>query len=476
MVKKWWIVAVMLTLWVFVCSAEAETIIVSPGELTTALEQAQQGDVLVLKAGTYAEPQEQFPLHITQGITICAMEGETPVIDAPPFQSAFRVDAADVTLQGLDIQFRRTGLYLTGDNLRVENCSIALADPAWRTSSCGAWLGGIKNAVFRSCAFTDCAIAVAGPPLTERSRSLPVLTGLFEVGEEREFFNTHTIENCTVNGKPLFYAASQEKVIVPEDAGMIFVADCADVTVKNADVSHTSMGMEIIYCDHVSVENSRADYCGVFGIYFAKLGSGEMVECSAVGTNHGLDIRASRNITLLRCTANNCDQGLFFSHVDQGLMQDCTVADTGQGYFLAGGNDCQLNHCTAIACENGFNIQKENNVLVNECILRGCTVCAARLDGSPVTFVNNLLEDNWVAVMAYGEVPYVLANNTIRRSESCGLYLRDIAFSRITGNTIAESKDISVQASGEMNESLLAANSFDKPIQYLKNAAVRTAQ
>lgn len=104
------------------------------------------------------------------------------MVDAPAMKVAFRVEADGVTIQGLEIRFRRTGLYLIGDNVTVEDCSILLADPAWRTSSCGAWMGGIRGAAFRNCAFTGCGIAVAGPPLSETSHLVPVLTGLFEVG------------------------------------------------------------------------------------------------------------------------------------------------------------------------------------------------------------------------------------------------------------------------------------------------------
>lgn len=474
--RKFMPLVMLLLLILFPTIARGETISVAPGELAQALSRAEDGDVLLLFGGTYAEPEERFPLLISASVTIQAQEGETVIIDAPAFQSAFRVEADGVRLSDLDIRFRRTGIYALGDGMTVENCRISLADIAWRTSSCGCWFGGIENATFRNCDFTDCGICMAGPPLSETSHLVPVLTGLFEVGEKRSFFTTHTIEDCTVNGRPLFYAVSQSSVTVPAGAGEIIVADCGEVLVRDADVSRASMGMEIVYCDHVRVENSKADECGVFGIYFAKLQSGEMVNCTSRGTNHGLDIRASENITLLGCSAENCDQGLFFSHVDNGLMMDCTVTATGQGYFFAGGNRCQVLRCQAIDCENGMNIQKENDVLVSGCTLRRCTICAARLDGSPTVLANNLLEDNWVAIMAYGDVPFQLVDNTVRDSGSCGLYLRDIAYSRICGNVIEESQKSAVEAIGEMNGTLLAGNQIDGEIVCSKGAALRMAE
>ena len=167
--------------------------------LTDALILCADGDVITLSTGTYTPEHEEFPLTITKTVTLRPAEGAEPVIDAPPFQAAFRVEADGVRLEGLEIRFRRTGIYALGNDMTLENCRIALAEPAWRTSSCGVWCGGIYRMTVRDCAFTGCGISLAGPPLSESSKGKPVLTGLFEVGEDIQYFTSHVIENCTVN-------------------------------------------------------------------------------------------------------------------------------------------------------------------------------------------------------------------------------------------------------------------------------------
>ena len=456
-------------------AAGAEVLSCAPDglSLTEALAKARDGDRIELADGVYQEPAEEFPLTVSKAVTVCAAEGAAPVIDAPPFLAAFRVEADDVTFRGLDVRFRRTGFYALGDGMTVEGCAVSLADTAWRTSSCGIWMGGVYRAAIRDCAFNDCSIAMAGPPLSETSHLVPVLTGLFEVGEEIDYFTTHEISGCTVNGKPLFYARNEDSVTAPSGAGQVIIANCGQAVVEDADVSRGSMGMEIVYCQNVKVNRSKADQCGVFGIYLAKNGSGDVISSSCEGTNHGIDIRASKDISVVECSINACDQGIFFSKVDCGLVKDCVVTATGQGYFFAGGNHSQIDHCRAIDCENGFNIQKENDMLITRCTLRGNTICAARLDGSPTVFFNNLLEDNWVGVMAYGEAAFVIDQNVIQNSGSCGLYLRDIQFSRISGNAIFNSRKSSVQAQGEMSGTLLVANAMDKAYELQDGAALR---
>lgn len=447
--------------------ALGETVKVAPGEvsLTEALEQCSDGDVIFLETGVYEEPEESFPLIIDRAVTVCAAEGETPVIDAPEFQPAFRIEADGVTLRGLDIRMRRTGIYAVGDRLTMEDCRISLAEEQWRTSSCGMWCGGIRGMELRNCDFTGCGVSLAGPPLSESSSSVPVLTGLFEVGEEEEFFTSHTIENCRVNGRPLYYAVSKSLAAAPEDAGQVICCGCEKVIVKNADVSDGSMGMVLAYNDQVIVENCRADQCGVFGIYAAKCEGGIVRNCRAEQTNHGIDIRASKNFSLIDCSAADCDQGLFFSHVEGSIMTGCRVTGTGQGYFMAGGSGNAIYSCSAEACENGFNLQKEGSVLMTDCRITGCTVCGVRLDWTPAVFSENCLEGNWVGVMAYGEVSFDMTGNRFSHSGSCALYLKDIQRSRFMGNVFAGSEGESVQAEGRMEQSLWAGNILDKPIK-----------
>ena len=463
-VKKLFILAALLALlplW-----AAAETYSVSPEalSLTEALFRCADGDIIELLDGVYAEPIETFPLVIDKAVTLRAAEGASPVIDAPAFKAAFRVEADHVTLKDLNIQFRRTGIYAIGNDMTLENCKISLAEEKWRTSSCGMWCGGIYRMTVKDCAFIGCGISLAGPPLSEKSANVPMLTGLFEVGEDVEYFTSHIIRNCTVNGKPLFYAVRQTAVTAPADAGEIICCDCDEVTVTGADVSDCSMGMVLAYDRHIELTDCKADRCGVFGIYAAKCGGGELNRCSARETNHGLDIRASEHIVLRDCAAADCDQGLFFSLVHDSAMMDCAVTGTGQGYFMAGGGGNTLLNCKAIACENGFNLQKEGHVLMTGCTAEGCTVCGVRLDATPAAFAHNTLKDNWVAVMAYGNVSFDIADNLFQGTKCCTLYLRDIAFSRFCGNMFAGTLQDSVQAVGSLGGSLWIGNTLDKPM------------
>lgn len=455
-----WLLALLLLL---IRAACAQTVSVAPGELGLALARCADGDVIELCGGVYAEPEEAFPLTVTAAVTLRAKPEEMPVIDAPAFKAALRVEADGVTIEGLGIRFLRTGIYAVGDGLTLNDCRIALADEAWRTSSCGIWAGGIMSMRLERCAFTGCGVSLAGPPLSERSAGLPVLTGLFEVGEDVRYFTTHAMEDCTVNGKPLYYAAGLDEAVIPADAGQAICCGCRRVIGEGVDVSDGSMGMVLAYNDRVELTDCRADRCGVFGVYVAKCGGGTLLRVRSDETNHGIDVRASRGILLIACTADGCDQGMFFSRVEDSVMTGCMVTRTGQGYFLAGGSGNLLERCVAQDCENGFNLQKEGRTLMTGCTVQGCTVCGVRLDATPAEFFQNLLRDNWVGVMAYGDASFSLSGNRFENSGACGLYLRDIGYSRICGNAFSGSAQDAVQALGELSGSTWLHNECDVP-------------
>lgn len=444
--------------------ALAEDIQVGPGgvsTLTEAVETAQPGDTIHLSAGKYTQETESFPIVIDKPLTLAGEEGA--VLESPPFTPLLRVEAPDVTVKNIDFRLLRWGIVGLADWLTVRDCAFTLYDDTYRVSSCGVWLAGAKNAVLQNNRFTGCGVCLAGPPLSESSKGKPVLTGLFEVGEDPAFFTSHTLKDNLVNGKPLYYFTGFDGLTVPADAGQVIVACSQNVNITGVDVSDTSMGLIVAYCDDVTVTGVTADGCGVFGSYFAYVNGAVMTDTTTTQTNHGLDFRASRQLLLQNCRAIDCDQGIFFSYVDDSRVIDCEVTGTGQGYFFAAGNHNTVLGCKAIDCENGMNVQKENDMLVINCTLTGNSVCALRLDASPSVAVNNSFLDNWVDVMAYGDAEVTLGNNTFEASRSCALYLRDIPYCRIVDNMFQNCGGSSVQCHGDMGGTHLDNNALDKP-------------
>lgn len=461
----------LLALLLCCAAARADEIVVQPGGtagLTEAVAKARPGDIIHLAAGVYTQETETYPIVIDKPLTLIGEEGA--VLESLPFTPLLNVTAPDVTVENIDFHLLRYGIVGMADWLSVKDCSFLLYDDTYRVSSCGIWLAGAKNASLTGNRFTGCGVCLAGPPITESSFGKPVLTGLYEVGDDIEFFTTHLMENNLVNGRPLYYFVGADGLMAPTDAGELIVAASSDVTVADVDVSDCSMGLIVAYCSDVSVQRVTADRCGVFGTYFAYVDGAEMVDTSAANTNHALDFRACKNLLLKGCRAIDCDQGIFFSYVDDSRIQNCEATGTGQGFFFAAGNHNTVSQCRADNCENGMNVQKENDMLILNSTFTGNTVCALRLDVSPSIVVDNAFSNNWVDIMAYGDAEVTIANNTLESSGSCALYLRDLPYCRILANHFQNSLGSSIQCQGDMGGTALNDNEVDKPIEIMPEA------
>ncbi len=425
----------------FFVSACAETIAVNPdgsadySSLTMALEAAKDGDTIVLAGGVYDESQETFPILVEKSIILCAKEGETPVISSPAYVAALELNADGIHMSGIQVDFLRNGMWIQGEDVVVENCSFALADEEWRTSSCGIWVGGAKRLTMKDCTFTGCGVALAGPPTTGESRGLPVLTGMFEVGEDVEFFTTHTFENCLVNGKPLAYVVDLDDAVYSQECGQLIAVECDNTTFTGLECNKASMGIELAYSRNCVVENSIADDAGIFGIYVAKSEDCVLRSCRADRGAHGIDLRASYRCVVDSCSATGGGQGMFFSFVFNSLLINCDIVENGTGFFAASGDNNHMDNCRIVGNQLGIYIQKEPNFTVTSCLFRANWNTGARSTQAPgFSLIECTFEDNWVAAMSNYSDGVFYYHNTFSTSQSCALYMKGNENVRYLGN------------------------------------------
>lgn len=457
--------AILVLLLAVAVSAHAAELLVDPAgpdgaytSLTEAVAAAQPGDTIVLSAGVYAEPEESFPITIDKPLTLLGQEGA--VLDGPPFKAMLRVEAPGVTIEGVGFALRRWGVMAFADGLTLRGCAFTLADDTYRVSSTGVWLAGVRRATVEDCAFTGCGLCVAGPPLTERSKDMPVLTGLFEVGEDLEFFTTHTIRNNRINGKPLYYIVSQTDVAVPPDAGGLIAVDCENLTVDGLDVSDSSMGIEVVHSRNVRVLNTVADRCGIFGLYLAYIDRGLIQNVTVRNANHGIDVRKARNVAVVDCLAEECEQGIFIAMGEACAVDRCRMLRGGSGFWASVGTDNQLTRCVVDGNENGVYLQNEKNAFVCENEITGNTVAGLRMLRSSGQLVSNAIHDNWTGVLMSPADRATLWDNSFRDNASASVYLRDVTDGKIMNNRFSGEKGAFIELDGAVESTLIRGNAF----------------
>lgn len=447
-------------------SAQAAELFVDPAgltadafrSLTEAVAASEAGGTIHLAPGTYQEPDEAFPIEIDKPLTLVAQEGA--VLEGPAFKAILRITAPGVTVEGVDFALRRWGILGLADDLTLRGCAFTLADATHRVSSCGVWLAGAYRATIEGCSFTGCGLCIAGPPLSERSKDMPVLTGLFEVGDDLDYFITHTIENNLVNGKPLYYMVGQSDVTVPEDAGGLIAVDCENITIDGLDVSDNSMGIEVIHSKGVKVLNTVADRCGIFGIYLAYIEEGLVQNVTCRHTNHGIDVRKAQNVAVVDCLTEACEQGIFFSWAEESLVDRCRMLYGGTGFFGSVGLDNQISRCMVKDNENGIYLQNEANALVCDNDIMGNTVAGLRMLRSSGQCIGNTVRENWTGVLIAPGEHATLWNNVFSDNGSAGLYMRDLTGGKVVNNTFSGEAGAFLELDGAITGLLLRDNAF----------------
>lgn len=457
------VTAFCLALLLFSSLAAAEELTVGTANgyasLTEAIQASGDGDTIHIYPGVYTDETEAFPLEINHAITIVGEPGV--VLEGPPFTTVFNIYASDVTIQNINVRFLRWGIYNTGDRLTVSQCTFLMYDDTYRVSSSAIWLGGAYDCTIIDCEFTKCGVCIAGPPLSEKSVGLPVLTGLFEVGEDVRYFTSHTITGNTINRKPLYYFIEEIGLHIPADAGGLIAVSCDNITVEGIDVSDSSMGMELVYCNNVHINQVTADRCGIFGLYVAYCDQGNISNVSCNLSNHGIDVRACQNIGITDCSTIECEQGVFLSADTDCIADNCTVVSCGNGMFIAAGNANQFSDNVVKDNENGIYVQNEANMLVSGNEVTGNTAAGVRFLRSSGYVLGNWFADNQTGVLAAECEAFTLWHNTFSGNISTALYLWDIHSGKISLNDFKAPEKIFIEINGSIENTLIWNNMFE---------------
>jgi parallel beta-helix repeat protein len=117
------------------------------------------------------------------------------------------------------------------------------------------------------------------------------------------FSYQNTVEDNTVNGKPLVYLEDVSDYKV-EDAGQVILVNCDNITVENLDLSNTSGGIALWMTGNSKISNNTL--CNKGGISLSFSSNNNTITGNNVSNNSGgIDISNSRNNKIYFNNFNN---------------------------------------------------------------------------------------------------------------------------------------------------------------------------
>jgi parallel beta-helix repeat protein len=171
-------------------------------------------------------------LIIEKSINLIGEDRNTTIIDACAISSGIRVKSPNVYISRLTIQNSSDYKY---SGIRVGKQNFSCYECIFKDHVRGLVINGPGGTIVRNF-FINCGIELWSTTKSELK---------------------HTIENNTVNDKPIEYYFGKSGLIIQEDPGQIILIDCHNVLIKGNIISNTSIAIHIFFSSNIIVTNNH---------------------------------------------------------------------------------------------------------------------------------------------------------------------------------------------------------------------------
>jgi parallel beta-helix repeat protein len=285
---------------VFIGEASAKTWYVNSSggadftSIQKAVNYAGLRDTIIVNSGTYNENVDVYKQLILRGVDT---GGGKPVVDACGSGSAITLSADGITLVG----FTATNSGDWDDGIRVTSNNNSISGNNVSNNN------GDGFALHSSCNNS--------------------ISGNTFVNDGLVIFNSYqnTVEDNTVNGKPLVYLKDTSDIEVT-DAGQVILVNCSNISVENLDLSNTSIGIGLWATEDSVISNNDASN-NDYGISLLSSSNNSISGNNVSNINDcGISLHSSSNNSISgNNVSNNNGDGIFLGSSSNNLhfWQQC---------------------------------------------------------------------------------------------------------------------------------------------------------
>jgi parallel beta-helix repeat protein len=249
--------------------------------------------------------------------------------------------------------------------------------------------------------------------------------GIYIEGWSLDNWNTHLIDTSnTVNGKPVHYWKNSTGGTVPPGAGEVILANCSNVVISNQNVSNGTVGIELGFSSHNSVEDNTIISNNIEGIHLYRSENNTISNNTAsLNKWRGIMLYESDNNTISNDTISESHRGIYFYFSSRNdLLGSNVTLSTYRGIDMLSGveNTLALNNVSSNPGARGIVMSgADNNVLVNNVFSSNDVggLLATRSDGN--TIANSSFYSNGgFGVILFESKDNVVNNLTVSDNEN----------------------------------------------------------
>ena len=395
---------VLLCAFAGVSVASARTIYVPDDyeKIQWAVNHASAGDTIIVRDGIYYES-----ITVSKQLTIKSEKGPDNCIVDGTSSDVFTLKADGIRIEGFTITGGENGIYILSNNNTIINNNISSNNDngieLWYSNN-----NSISNNIIRSNKWNGIRLGYSNNnSISNNNISSNNVLGLFlwnsnnniisnniirsnnddgiyfshsneNTIRKNEFINdgifiydsySNIVEDNEVNGKPLVYLENESDKII-DNAGQIILVRCSNITVMNAELTNTDIGIELFESDNCLISNSIISSNNFDGI-FLRISNNNSISNNIIRSNNddGIELWYSNNnsISNNNISSNKWD-GMWLGYSNNNSVSNNIISNNWCGISLLwhSNNNIISDNIIGSNKEDGISlIDSNNNSILN---------------------------------------------------------------------------------------------------------------
>jgi parallel beta-helix repeat protein len=266
-----------------------------------------------------------------------------------------------------------------------------------------------------------------------------VANGLFFV----DSYN-NTVQNNTVNGKPLVYLEGAADQTIT-NAGQVILVRCARIRTEYVNASDTDVGLQLQDTKDGQIVHCDFSNNNLYGVRL-RFSSNNTIANNTASSNHydgiSLEAESSNNALVSNTVFSNYGAGISVHYSNNNTIDSNTAFLNNRGIQLGGfsnGNIIANNSASSNNYDGVNYVQSSNNTLVSN------TVSANNRFGIFLELSSN---------------KNTIAHNTVFANNGTGISFRDSSDNIIANNTVSANNGTGISLNGYSNNNNTIANNY----------------
>ena len=239
-------------------------------------------------------------------------------------------------------------------------------------------------------------------------------------------WDSHTIENNTANGRPIYFYRNKNGIVVPNDAAQVILYNCFNFTIQNLNLLKVDNGVTLVFSSHNTISNNTISACCI----------GDGIHLSS----------SSDNIISGNTILSGCYYGIYVSSSAYNIIFENTIKGGNlRGIHLGSSGNTTISnntilgyHLTGICVDSSSNNKITGNYI------------SKSMNGMAIGGSHNIVTENHVydcskcGIGGSGSICNTFYNNEVAFGAGNGMNFKGASYCNITKNTISSNNGIGI--------------------------------